>query len=115
MAGFEKNSLKRVAKATRRVEQNPRNKIMRALGPRLAMGGKLAVTTATITLATAGTSLGHGPAVLQTLAHDWTYAPMKGSPSVQVGNMSTTLTIPSGSLVVVIPVDGMWVIDVVVC
>jgi hypothetical protein len=115
VAGFEKNSARRLVKATRRVEQFPRNKIMRALGPRLHLGAKLALTSGTISLATAGTSLGHGPAVLQTLNDDWTYQPMKGSPSVQIGNMSTTVTIASGQLVVVIPLDGKWVVDVVVC
>jgi hypothetical protein len=115
MAGFEKNSAKRLVKATRRVEQIPRNKIMRSLGPRLALGGKLAITTSTISVHTSGTSLGHGTAILYTIAHDWTYSPMKGSPVVQVGNMSTTLTIASGQYVIVIPVDGKWVIDVVVC
>jgi hypothetical protein len=115
MANIELNSLRRIAKTTRRVEQFPRNKIMRALGPRLAMGGMLALTTSTITTHTLGTSLGSGTATLQTIAEDWTYAPMAGSPSVKIGNMSTTLTIASGLYVILIPVNGRWVVDVVVC
>lgn len=115
MAGFSVNTAKRIAKSTRRVEQNPRNQIGRPLGPRYAVGGLLVKTTSTVGTHTVGTSLGSGTAVVQTIAHDGSYAPMKGSPVVTVFSMSSSATIASGLYVLVNLVNGRWVIDVVVC
>ena len=115
--GWGKRDAKRIAVATRAYEQHPRTQFKDASGNSVVWCGKLAVVTTAIGAASgtgSGTTLGAGVVTLYTLVAAGTLTAMAGATGIAALSMFTT-SIPVGTLVGLMVIDGLWVVCVVAC
>jgi hypothetical protein len=106
MAGFNADGSRRVARATRRIEQTPRYRAAPPKGPRVLRPCKYAIVATAITAAS-GTTLGRGTGTLQLV----TYAADDSATYTSMGEVvpiyhGGTPGIASGRLIIVEPIDG---------
>jgi hypothetical protein len=121
MAQFQKNSARRIAEATRRVEATPRSLVKGTSPPRLSAGAKYAIVTTAITAAVRSTStLGRGVGTLQLVSYDSsdnaTYTSTGQSVFLYSGAVAGTgVPIAVDRLVLVDFVDGRYHVVVDYC
>lgn len=113
MSNFSKRDAQRVARQIRFAETTPNFTATAPVGSKIAWGAKLFVTTSTIT-AMSGSTLGSGTGTMQLV--DLASGVMSATTFTGLTLWSYfSTTIPTGTTVVAVPLDGGWLIDGVAC